>query len=136
MAQNQLYDLRSNAFGDVSLQPGSSVSGGSDTNGDWIDMQGAEGPVQAACMTGTASGSPSSQENTFRLQQADDNSGTNSEDIPGKKDAVISEDKGLAFAQALHTRRFVRVVAKDNFSGGTSPSQDVAAAIIAQDKSF
>lgn len=139
MTQTATYDLRNNLLQGVSIAPGSSYSSGSDVNGDWVDASGIQGPVQFLCSTGTVSGSPSAQSINFELYEADDNSGTNAQKVSNQTEVTLTADKSVGIGRGQTTKPYVRVVVKNadsSFTGGTSPSQDVAAFILAQKYKF
>ena len=118
-----LPDLKAALGGDTSLYPGLRTSGsGGTTNGDWVDMNDTDGPVYGSFMTGVASGSGSfSQSLSCKLQEADDNSGTNVQDVDG--DAVtISGDKGWGIFRGIRTKRWVRAVATVTTVGSSGRS--------------
>jgi hypothetical protein len=124
------YDFKTPTLAAVSIKPGTSLSGTTAATGDWVDMATTQGPVAGLFQTGSVSGSPSSFTVTCKMQQADDSSGTNAEDIPVQDSAlVITADKTAGFVRGQRSRRWVRAHATPAFVSGTSPAMNVAAVV-------
>lgn len=128
-------DLANTLGGGLSVRP-QSLSGTTTVNGTWVDMGSTEGPVMGEFTTGAATGTPSSYTVACKLQQADDASGTNAEDITNQNNASIAADATRLRVTGRRTRRFVRCVATPAFSGGSSPTVPVAANLLAANKSL
>ena len=139
MVQTATYDLVSNLLRVVSIQPGTSYDASGNVNGDWVDAGNVQGPVQFICALGTASGSPTAQSINFELYEADDNSGTNSQKVPVQTEVTLTANKAVGIGRAQTTKPYVKVVVNNSdssFTGGTSPSQDVVAIVVAQKASY
>lgn len=131
------YDLKNNLGGGVSVKPGTSYDDSGDVEGDWVDCQTLEGPIQAICATGSVSGAATAQSINFELYEADDSSGTGAQKISTQTEATITADKTQAVAHGLRTKRYVKVhieSADSSFTGGSGPSQDVSALVVGQKK--
>ena len=101
--------------------------------------QDIQGPVQFLCALGTASGSPTAQSINFELYEADDNSGTNAQKVSVQTEVTLTANKSVGIGRAQTTKPYVKVIVNDSdsgFTGGSSPSQDVTAIILAQKGRF
>ena len=127
------YDPRTALTAGVSIKPGTELSGTTAAEGDWIDLGDASVTpiVNAACMTGSATGSPSSYSVTFKLREADSSGGSGAQDCTIKTDAVHTADKKHSFATGRRTKRYVQVVATPAFTGGAGPKVHVSASVLA-----
>lgn len=96
----------------------------STTNGSWIDLSKFQGDVLIYLISGTVTGTNPTCDG--KLQDADDNSGTNSADIAGATFSQIAtgfEVRKLVL-RAGSFRRWVRLV---QTIGGTTPSMILGA---------
>lgn len=119
--------------GGVSNLPGTALSGTTANNGAWVDLATCHGPCYGEFLTGTATGSPTSFTVTCKLQQADDSSGTNAEDMPiQSSNLVLSASGANGFVRGTRSRRFVRGVMTPAFVSGTSPTAPVASTVHAE----
>ena len=124
------YDLKTGMLSDVSLRPGTTISGGTGANGISVDLRDTVGPVQAICIHGLITGTPTSFSHTFQLEESSDESSWTA--MNPRQQANISALDDPAIAKGTRTKRFARVVVTDNFTGGTSPTSEVCAVIFAQ----
>lgn len=126
-------DPKTSLGGGVSIEPGTN-SDGAITNGDWVDCGdlSVSPKVSALCTTASATGSPTSYTVDFHIEEADDASGTNAQDCAVKSDGQATGDKQQVWATAQRTKQFCRVVADPTFTGGSSPTIDLGASILAQ----
>lgn len=136
MAQNPVYDLKNNVGGGVSLKPGTSLSGLSASNGDWIDCATLEGPVHGEFGVGSATGSPTSFSIACKLQEASDSSGTGSQDLATQTTLALTADKTRGMVRGIRTMQYVRCVATPTFSGGSSPTQSVVGHVMGQKQRY
>lgn len=139
MGQSPLYDLPNQLGGGVSLRPGTSYAAGADEDGVYVDVQELEGPIQALCAVGQVSGSPSAQSINFEMDEADDSGGTNSQKVTIQREVTLTADDSFGILHAVTTKPFVRVRIDDgdsSYTGGTTPSQDVSAVVVAQNQRF
>lgn len=137
------WDLQTGVSGNASIIPSSGIAAGAD-NGNWVDCDLAEGQVYgeflfgaaAGSGTGSASGlgaSPSAVSYACKLQEADDSSGTNSQDIATQTQATdTNAAANLVLVRGQRTKRWVRCVANPTFTGGSLPYVPVCAAVIFQ----
>jgi hypothetical protein len=124
------FDPATSLGGGNSIRPGTSLSGTTAANGSWIDLNACHGPCYGEFMVGAATGTPDSYTVTCKLQQADDSSGTNAEDMPTQSAAVVLTATGSSgFVRGVRSRRWVRAVATPAFVNGTSPTSPVAATV-------
>lgn len=139
MGQTALYDLRNNSVALVSIPDGSVYTPTSDVNGDWKDCSIIEGTVQALCSVGTVNLGATAQSVNFELEEADDAAGLNAQKVSIQTEVTLTADKTANFIRALTTKPFCRVIVQDtdsSLTGGTTPTQEVAATIVGQKKSF
>jgi len=136
MTQNRLYDLVNNLDGDVSIEPGTNLSGSTASNGDAIDCLSQEGPVHGFFSSASATGTPDSYTVTCKLQESADGS-TGWADINGQSTLVLNGDKQQGFVRAANrSQRYVRCVATPAFVAGTSPAVDVGANVLGSKRSY
>lgn len=139
MPQVRSFDLVNNLGGGVSIEPGTNFDDSADIEGDWVDCQELEGPVQALCDVASATGSPTSFSVNFELWEADDSSGTNAQKVATQQEVTLTADKTFGFLHGLTTKPFCQarvVIADSSFTGGTTPAIDLGATVLAQKKSF
>lgn len=128
-----LNDYANGRQGGFSIVPGSSRGNDGDINGNWIDLSDTDGTIHAECGVGdTGSGGTYSVD--YKLQEADDANGTNSQDISGAT-ATISDDSAetndetsVAITSGQRSKPFVRVVATVDVTGGSSSGTDIPVA--------
>lgn len=117
----------SKAAGKRGLSPEDASAG--TASGPWIDRTG----FQSAKLTGilgAISGSPSAASATFNLQDASDDSGTGAADFGDALTALDSADSVANGNFDLSgAKQFVRVQCDVAFTGGSSPSALIAAAL-------
>ena len=132
MAQSRGYDL-AQLGGGVSIDPGTNTDAGSDVDGLWVDCGDVQGPVQAVCSVGDATGSPTAQSINFELWEADDSSGTNEQKVSNQSEVTLTADATQGILSGHSTKPYcsVKVIAADSsFTGGTSPTIDTGANIL------
>lgn len=128
-----LNDYANIRQGGYSIQPGSSRGNDGDVNGSWVDLSDTDGTVHAECGVGDT-GEGGTYKIDWKLQEADDSSGTNSQDISGAT-AAISDDSAetndetsVAITTGQRSKPFVRVVATIDITGGSSSGTDIPVA--------
>lgn len=108
-------------------------SGAATVNGSAIDRGDYQSCVVHA-MTGTATGSPSAQSHTFKLQDSPDGS-TDWNDLTDVHGNVysteITADETIADLDVKlgGAKKYIRVVATVAFTDGSSPANDIAAVV-------
>lgn len=127
------FDPKTHMLAGVSNKPGTSLSGTTANNGEWVDLGLASvgAKVSASCLCGAVTGSPTSFTATFKIQEADSSGGAGAQDCEVKTDLVLSTSSTQGFATALRTKRYCRVVATPAFSGGAGPTLPVASNVMA-----
>lgn len=86
-------------------------------NGSWIDLGETIGPCFAAIQAGAVSGTTPTLD--AKVQEADDSSGTNSQDVTGATFTQITASNKSQLINFRRTKRYGRIV----FTiAGTSPS--------------
>lgn len=134
MPQNNTYDLAM-LGGGVSIDPGTNTDAGSDVDGLYVDCGDVQGPVQALCSCGDATGSPTAQSINFELWEADDGSGTNAQKVATQTEVTLTADATQGVISGNTTKPFcrVRIIAADSsFTGGSTPTIDTGASILYQ----
>lgn len=137
MAQKDTFDLKTNTGGGVSIVPGAVYTPTTDVTGGYVDCTMLEGPIQADCAVGAATGSPTAISVEFHLEEADDAAGTNNQEVASQTVAVLVAASTNAILTAQTTKPFVRVVLDDSGSsltGGSSPTIPCGVSVIAQKK--
>ncbi len=109
------------------VSPRAAVAGA--VNGDTIDRQGFDSCVIHA-RSGAVTGAPTAQTYDLKLQESSDGS-TGWTDVVGAAITQItavdaSQEKGV---NLLGCKRYIRVVATVGFTGGTSPTLQIASAV-------
>ena len=89
----------------VQLLPPASRGAGA-ANGAWIDVRKYEGDLLCLVSTGAVTGSVA-----YKIQDAEDGSGTNSADITGATAAGAANSDDAIIVQAGSTRGWIRLVA-------------------------
>jgi len=133
-----LIDLVNNLIIGTSIQPDVAAVAAATTNGDYVDMRGAAAPVHGYFAIGAVGGSPTSFTVTCTLREADDTAGLNEGAVAeaGTSTLVLTADDANGFVRGLRARRQVRCRVVTAFTGGTSPTIALFAAVMSQDKSF
>jgi hypothetical protein len=104
------------------------------------DIEGAFESVILSGVLGTAANTPTTQSLTLKLQDATDSSGTGSADLKDESGSTIQSVAGIAAAapgstngavtqlngRIKNARAFVRGVGTLVFTGGSTPTNDVA----------
>ena len=101
---------------------------GATVNGSGVDRQGLRSCVVAAHV-GAVTGAPTATSIQFKLQKSDDNSTFT--DVSGASTTITAADSSAELDLDISgLKRYVRVVAAVSFTGGTSPTADIAATLI------
>lgn len=127
-----LNDFQNNTILGVGQPPGTALSGTTANNGTGRDMGEGVGQTHAVCMTGAATGSPSSYTVIFKLQECATSGGTYT-DISGATVTATGDNQTKHIRTNKRTLPYVRVVATPAFSGGSSPTAPVASMVFTQD---
>lgn len=102
--------------------------GAAQVDGATVDRSGYYSLV-AHCQTGAVTGAPTALSVEFKVQESDD--GTTWSDIPGASVTLTAGSASGEIDVNLQTaKKNVRVVANSTFTGGTSPTVQVASAVI------
>lgn len=102
--------------------------GTAQVDGNTIDRSGYFSLV-AHCQTGAVTGAPTAVSVEFKVQESDD--GTTWTDVPGASVTLTAADSSGEIDVNLETaKKNVRVVANSTFTGGTSPTVEIASAVI------
>jgi len=100
-------------------------------NGSSVDTKGYNSAM-VNCDVGAASGAPTTQSVTFKVQESSD--GSTWTDVSGATTSAITADNKSAQirVEGLGTSRsrYLRVVATVSFTGGTSPAIPISSAIL------
>lgn len=118
------FDLAKEKIG---INPQDSAAG--TVNGGAIDLLSFEQSDKAValCQCGAASGTPTTQSVTFKLQHCDTSGGTYVDVTDGGADAMTADNSvdKIPF-QPSALKRYVRLVSVVAFTGGTTPAIEVA----------
>jgi hypothetical protein len=120
-----LIDVGHNDAGGSTLKPQTATS---TATGTAVDMQLADGPVNALLTVGTVSGTTPTCD--VKLQESDDGS-TNWTDITGAAFTQVKASDARQWVQALRSKRYVRALAT---IAGTMPSFALAVELVGQAK--
>lgn len=123
-------DLKTNLKNSVSLQPAVGVTAQT-VNGDAVDCEASVGPVYGSFSSGSASGSPTAQSHTCKLQESADGS-TGWADLATQSSLILTANKSAGLVRGTRTKKYVRCVAVIAFTGGTSPAQAIAGNVLQQ----
>ena len=106
-------------------------SASTSVNGSSVDTQGYNNAF-VQCDVGAASGSPTAQSVTYKVQESSDNSTFT--DISGAVTSAITANNKSAqinlIGLGLNIARYIRVVATISFTGGTTPAIPVASSVL------
>lgn len=130
----RLQDLKNPFLKGVSISPQESAA--ATVSGDWVDVSDVIGPVAADYVTGSASGSPTGQSHVVKIREADDDSGTNAQDISGAT-ATVDADGTVTTIQAKNrSKPFVQLQAVITFTGGSTPKNVVSGVVYGQKERY
>ncbi len=122
------YDPKTNMQATTSLAKGQNAA--ATLTGDYVDCAQLQGPISALCITGSATGTPDSFSATYTLLEADTSGGSGSQAIPIQDDAVVhTANKSCTYLRGRRTKRYVAVKCVLTFVNGSSPKQDIFAAV-------
>jgi hypothetical protein len=119
-------------YHEIGFRPSVCANATTTVNGVEIDTLGLNADICLVARTGAASGSPSAQSATFKVQESD-TSGSGYTDITGWTTAAITADSTSAKVDcpsAYIKKRYLRIVATVSLTGGSSPALPVFAALL------
>lgn len=124
----QTHDLAFNLAIGPSLPPAARVA--ATATGTFIDCSGLIGPVQALCVTGAATGAPTTTSVTYSLVESDAANGAGATAITDATATVIHVGADADFIAGQRSKRYAAVVAVVAFTGGTTPTALTAGTLL------
>lgn len=142
-----INDLQNALVHGVSIAPGTQQAGDGTKNGSWVDMGESLGPVHGLVAIGNTD-EYSVFDVSVKLQEADDSSGTNAQDINGtgsdpvgpgvetntiaSASATDNENTSVVVTAHNRSKRYVRAVVTINgteLSSGSSAITEISAIV-------
>lgn len=124
-------------FHQIGFRPSVCSNATGNVNGAEIDTLGLNADISLVARTGAASGTPSAQSATFKVQESD-TSGSGYTDITGWTTPAITADNTSAKIEcpsAWIKKRYLRVVATVSFTSGTSPALPIFGGLLVRSAS-